>query len=133
MYIQYIGGVEVERRAASAEDRPSGPFIQFMASKLPYILLRYLVQRFNMTSNLVWFYIQVMQCPSCISSLCGWWREQVNMLVMRSIDLMCQEGPINEKREYDARISREFYLSKWLPQTQQAFAEMKNRRCPVVL
>ena len=122
----------VERRAASAEDMPSGPFIQFMASKIPHILLRYLVQRFAMTSKLAWFHITVMQCPSCICSLTGWWRQQTSTLVMRAIDMMCQEGSIDEIMEFDSRIPREYHLSKWLPQTQQVFVETKDRECPVV-
>ena len=40
---------------------------------------------------------------------------------------------MDEIMEYDARIPREFHLSKWLPQTQHTFAEMKDKRCPVVL
>ena len=68
----------------------------------------------------------------CICSLSGWWRYQVNMLIMRSIDLMCQTGSIDEILEYDARIPWEFHLSKWLPHTQHTFAEWKDKKCPVV-
>ena len=121
----------VKRKAATVEGMPSGPFIQFLASKIPHILLRYLVQKFAMTSKLAWFYIQIMQCP-CVCSLSGWWRYQVNMLIMRSIDLMCQTGSIDEIMEYDMRIPREFHLSKWLPHTQHTFAEWKDKKCPVV-
>ena len=40
---------------------------------------------------------------------------------------------MDEIMEYDARIPREFHLLKWLPQTQHTFAEIKDKRCPVVL
>ena len=54
------------------------------------------------------------------------------MLIMRSIDLMCQTGSMDEIMEYNARIPREFHLSKWLPHTQHIFAEWKDKKCPVV-
>ena len=54
------------------------------------------------------------------------------MLIMRSIDLMCQTGSMDEIMEYVTRIPREFHLSKWLPHTQHTFAEWKDKKCPVV-
>ena len=126
----------IERRVFGTNLRdivmPSGPFVNFMARKIPHILLRYLVQQFAMMSKLAWFHITLMQCPSCVCSLTGWWRQQTCTLVMRSIDMLCQEGSIDEIMEFDSRIPREYHLSKWLPQTQGVFAETKDGECPVI-
>ena len=111
---------------------PSGPFINFMAKKIPHILLRYLMQQFAMTSKLACFHITLMQCPACVCALTGWWRHQTCNLVMKAIDMLCTEGSIDEIMEFDSRIPREYSLSRWLAETQRVFVETKDRECLVI-
>ena len=76
--------------------------------------------------------MQLISCSSCVCSINGWWRHQINTLVMKTLDLLCQSGDIEEIEIFNSRIPQEFHLLRLMPCTQEAFRELSERKCPVM-
>ena len=56
---------------------PSRPFIYYLATQIPDILRKYLQSMFALTNEMVDFYLQILSCPSCVTSLDDYWRHQI--------------------------------------------------------
>ena len=106
---------------------PSGAFTYYVATRIPDILRKYLQSKFSLTIKMVEFYMQIMSFPSCVTSLDGYWRHQINTLVRKAIDLMFQSSNIQEILIFDARIPREFHQDIWVAKTQQDFRSLSDR------
>ena len=111
---------------------PSGAFTFFIATQIPEILKKYLKSKFSLTDEMTNFYMSIMTCPNCVSSLDGFWRFQINNLVTKSINLMFRSSDVEEILTFDQKIPREYYLECWVEQTKWDFRSLAERRCPVV-
>ena len=108
--LNYFVECEDSKQYKLTKRMPSGPFIYFFATRIQAVLTRYLETKFSMSPHLASFYMQLMSCPSCVCTIDGWWRHQVNTLVMKALDLLCQSGDMEEIQIFDLRISCEFNL-----------------------
>ena len=70
-FLTDLWGVKTVELYEQTKKMPSGPFIFFLATRVPTILTRYLETKFSMSPHMVAFYIQHMSCPSCVSSVDG--------------------------------------------------------------
>ena len=93
---------------------PSGAYTFFIATQIPEILKKYLKTNFSLSDEMTNFYMSIMTCPNCVTSLNGYWRYQINNLVMKSIDLMFRSHDVEEILTFDQKIPREYYLERWV-------------------
>ena len=108
--LNYFVVCEDSKQYKLTKKMPSGPFIYFFATRIQAVLTRYLETKFSMSPHLAFFYMQLMSCPSCVCTIDGWWRHQVNTLVTKALDLVGQSGEMEDIQIFDLRISYEFNL-----------------------
>ena len=78
------------------------------------------------------FYLSIMTCLNCASSLDGYWRHQINNLVSRALDIMFWSNDAEEIVTFDTKIPREYFMDGWIHQTRGEFRELAERKCPVI-
>ena len=100
---------------------PSGAYTYFIATQIPEILKKYLKTNFSLSDEMTNFYMSIMTCSNCVTSLDSYWHYQINNLVMKLLDLMFRSQDADEILTFDQKIPHEYFLERWVEQTMGEF------------
>ena len=91
---------------------PSGLYIFYIARTIPAILRKYFISSFSLTEKMSDFYLSIMTCPNCTSSMMGYWRHQITYLVSRVLDNMFRSNVPEEMIALETMIPREYCMDQ---------------------
>ena len=110
----------------------SAPYIFFLARTIPGIIRKYFISSFSLSEEMSEFYLSIMTCPSCMSSMTGYWRHQITYLVSRVLDNMFRSNVPEEMIALETMVPREYRMDQWVHVVREEFRVISDRECPVI-
>ena len=100
---------------------PSNAYIFYTSSRIPNLLKKYMILRYNISPELANMYVGILTCRVCSVHTRSTWRNQVNNLFLGAMERLYCEGSMEELMILDARIPNEMNRVAWMPSTIREF------------
>ena len=110
---------------------PSNAFIFYTSSRIPNLLKKYMILRYNISQELANMYVGILTCRVCSVHTRSTWRNQVNNLFLGAMERLYCEGNMEELMILDSRIPNEMNRVAWMPSTIREFTNHADNKCAV--